>query len=200
MGQPRGSVPSVKPGGQGSSGVWGCGPKPAHPRISAAGYRSSPGIRRAPMGARWTAWRRLASAPRLQARAWSAAYMLPTAFAVDGGHQIWRKRRRGVTLGQQRRGGSGDLSRMPASVTSGVADAGRQRMTIPAAAACWQQYRRSAGQMTAASTTIPGTSTRRRHRHRVASRRRPQTNSRHHPIRHARACRAHPAFRTVETN
>src|SRR5712671_2487011 len=34
MGQPRGSVPSVRPGGQGSSGVWGSRPEPSQP----AGY------------------------------------------------------------------------------------------------------------------------------------------------------------------
>jgi len=31
MGQPRGSVPSVRPGGQGSSGVWGTRPEPSQP-------------------------------------------------------------------------------------------------------------------------------------------------------------------------
>lgn len=39
MGQPRGSVPNVRPGGQGSSGVWGTRPDAAQP----AGYPSQGG-------------------------------------------------------------------------------------------------------------------------------------------------------------
>jgi hypothetical protein len=42
MGQPRGSVPSVRPGGQGSSGVWGNRPDASQP-AAPAGYPQQPG-------------------------------------------------------------------------------------------------------------------------------------------------------------
>jgi len=48
--QPRGSVPSVRPGGQGSSGVWGPRPDASQPQAYPQGYQQagySPGV---PMG------------------------------------------------------------------------------------------------------------------------------------------------------
>jgi hypothetical protein len=49
MGQPRGSVPSVRPGGQGSSGVWGSRPEPSQPPPQ-AGYPQTGYPPGAPMG------------------------------------------------------------------------------------------------------------------------------------------------------
>jgi len=43
MGQPRGSVPSVRPGGQGSSGVWGTRPEPGPPTAYPQSYPQQPG-------------------------------------------------------------------------------------------------------------------------------------------------------------
>ena len=56
MGQPRGSVPSVRPGGQGSSGVWGTRPEPSQhdgpPQqgYPQQGYPQQAGYPGAPMG------------------------------------------------------------------------------------------------------------------------------------------------------
>ena len=131
MGQPRGSVPSVRPGGQGSSGVWGTRPEPSQPAgypppgYPQAGYPQA-GYPQAPMGGGMMGGAGLGGGSFLGTAAATVAGVVGGAMLLNGirsmmgGHQAFGDYDQGGTGASHAaapwdsggdRGGSGDLAR-----------------------------------------------------------------------------------------